>query len=173
MNTVKSLHAVLLLSLTLISYSAVAQSLPSNINSDDKKKTETKVVEKVVEKSGPSVASELRKLLGTKTETSLDGPRVENIGKYFLDKYTGEVTIFAYHRNEPIRWRVLRDNVPEDIITDPQTVNYQMFRIGTSENDIILMNINTGVMWAIDVKPLSVNHKKTTLQYIPVTDTEY
>lgn len=172
MSTIKLLSAILL-SFTLMSYTAAAQNQTSNTGSDDKKQTETKVVEKVVEKSGPSVASELRKLLGTKTETSLDGPRVENIGKYFLDKYTGEVTIFAYHRNEPIRWRVLRDNVPEDIITDPQTVNYQMFRIGTSENDIILMNINTGVMWAIDAKPLSINHKKTTLQYIPVTDTEY
>ena len=172
MNTMKSLHAVLLLSLTLISYSAAAQSVTAKAGSEEKK-TETKVVEKVVEKSGPSVAYELRKLLGTKTETSLDGPRVENIGKYFLDKYSGEVTIFAYHHGEPIRWRVLRDNVPEDIVTDPQAVNYQMFRIGTNENDIILMNINTGVMWAIDVKPLSVNHRKTTLKYIPVTDTEY
>ena len=172
MNIMKSLPAAILFSLALISYTATAQSITGKAGSEQKK-TETKVVEKVVEKSAPSVGYELRKLLGTKTETSLDGSRVENIGKYFLDKYTGEVTIFDYHRNEPIRWRVHRDIVPEDVLVDPHAVNYQMFRIGTSENDIILMNINTGAMWAIDVKPLSVNHKKTIFKYIPVTDTQY
>lgn len=173
MNTIKSLPAAILLSLTLISYSAAAQNVTVNADSGEKKKTETKVVEKVVEKPGPSVESELRKLFGSKTETSVDGPRVENIGKYFLDKYTGEITIFDYHHGEPVRWRVLRDNVPEDIIIDPMAVNYQMFRVGATENDIILMNINTGAMWAIELKLLSLSHKKTILKYIPVTDTEY
>ena len=169
----KSLPAAILLSLTLVSYSAAAQNVNVNADSGEKKKTETKVVEKVVEKSGPSVESELRKLFGSKTETSIDGPRVENIGRYFLDKYTGEVTIFDYHHGEPIRWRVLRDSVPEDIIIDPQAVNYQMFKVGATENDIILMNINTGAMWTIEVKLLSLSHKKTIFKYIPVTDTEY
>ena len=169
----KLLPAAILLSLTFISYTTSAQSLSVNVGTDTNKKTETKVVEKVVEKSSPSVGYELRKLLGTKTETSLDGPRIENIGKYFLDKYTGEVTIYAYYRNTPVRWRVSRDSAPEDVVYDPDTVNYQMFRIGTNENNIILMNINTGAMWSIDFKPLSVNYKNAHFKYIPVTDTEY
>ena len=170
MSTMKSLSAAILLSLFLISYNATAQTVSVNVGTAEKK-TETKVVEKVVEKSAPSVGYELRKLLGTKTETSLAGPRIENIGKYFLDKYTGEVTIYTYYRNEPIRWRVRRDTASEDVVYDPNTVNYQMFRIGTNENDIVLLNINTGAMWAIDLKPLSVNYKNTHLKYIPVTDT--
>ena len=50
-----------------------------------------------MEKSGPSVEQELKRLFGFKSETSLTGPRVENIGKYFLDKQE----ILGYSRSVP------------------------------------------------------------------------
>ena len=40
--------------------------------------------------------------------------RIENLGKYFLDKHTGQVSLVTYHRGDPVRWNVLRENVPED-----------------------------------------------------------
>lgn len=173
MRTMKSLTVSILLAYSVVFYTASAQSLSVNAGTDTNKKTETKTVEKVVEKSTPSVAQELRKFFGVKSETSLDGPRIENIGRYFLDKYTGEVTIVSFQFNEPVRWKLRRESIPEDLVYDPQTVNYQMFKVGTGDNDIVLMNINTGVMWAPDIKPLSVNHRKTVLKYIPITETEY
>lgn len=33
-----------------------------------------------------------------KSETSLGGSRIENLGKYFLDKHTGQVSLVTYHR---------------------------------------------------------------------------
>ena len=56
----------------------------TGVKDEKKEEPKEKVVEKVVEKSSTSVAQEIKKLFGVKMETSLDGPRVENIGKYFV-----------------------------------------------------------------------------------------
>lgn len=153
-----------------------AQNVSVKIGTGDKEKKDEpkeKVVEKVVEKSGPSVEQELKRLFGFKSETSLAGPRVENIGKYFLDKYTGEVTAIGYHKNEPVRWRVLRDHVLEDVTYEDQLVNYQLIKFGTGDNDIVLVNLNTGVMWKVEFKGLSLSFKNTRFSYIPMKDTEW
>lgn len=160
----------------LLSVNASAQNLSINLGTDDDEKKEEpkeKVVEKVVEKSVTSVEQELKKLFGFKSETSLTGPRVENIGKYFLDKHTGEVTMIGYYRNEPVRWRILRDNVPEDVADEDQLVNYQLIKFGSGDNDVVLVNVNTGVMWAIDFKGISFSYKNTRFAYIPMKDTEW
>lgn len=168
--------AVLLSFIMLFSIDVNAQTVSVKVGTSDKEKKEEpkeKVVEKVVEKSGPSVEQELKKLFGLKSETSLTGPKVENIGKYFLDKHTGEVTVVGYHKNEPVRWRILRDNVPEDVANEDQLVNYQLIKFGTGDNDIVLVNVNTGVMWGVDFKGLSFSFRNTRFLYIPMRDTDW
>ena len=154
-----------------------AQSVSLSLGVDKKDdKTETKterVVEKVVEKSGPSLEYELKKLFGMKSETSLGGPRVENLGRFFLDKQTGEVYIVSYYKNELLRWRVQRDSELEDIVIEENAVNYQLIRFGTGNNDIVLVNINSGVMWALDFKGVGFNYKNTKLKHLPMVDTEW
>ena len=102
MKISRALAATVLLSfIMLFSVDVNAQTVSMKVGTGDKEKKDEpkeKVVEKVVEKSGPSVEQELKKLFGLKSETSLTGPRVENIGKYFLDKYTGEVTVVGYYK---------------------------------------------------------------------------
>lgn len=44
-----------------------------------------------------------------KSETTIGGSRIGNLGKYFLDKYTGQVTLVTYQRGEPVRWNILKD----------------------------------------------------------------
>lgn len=178
MKTTRTIAAATLLSAIMMSFSinANAQSISVKVGSDDKEKKEEpkeKVVEKVVEKSETSVEQELRKLFGFKTETSLSGPRIENIGKYFLDKHTGEVTVIGYYKNEPVRWRILRDNLPEDVAYEDQLVNYQLIKFDTGDNDIVLVNLNTGIMWAMDFKGFSLTFKNTRFAYIPMRDTEW
>ena len=145
----------------------------TGVKDEKKEEPKEKVVEKVVEKSSTSVAQEIKKLFGVKMETSLDGPRVENIGKYFLDKHTGEVTMIGTYRNEPIRWRILRDRVDDDYVDRYQLVNYQLIRFGTSENDLVLVNINTGAMWCLDFKGMGLNNKNSRFKYVPMKDTEW
>ena len=140
---------------------------------EKKKEPEEKVVEKEVVKSGPTLEQELKKAFGMKSETSIGGSRIENLGKYFLDKYTGQVTLVTYHRGEPVRWNILRDRTPDDIIYDDQAYNYQLVRYGDGNDNIILININTGAMWAIDSKGLSFSQKNTRLKYIPAVDTTW
>ena len=140
---------------------------------EKKKEPEEKVVEKEVVKSGPTLEQELKKAFGMKSETSIGGSRIENLGKYFLDKYTGQVTLVTYQRGEPVRWNILRDRTPDDIIYDEQTYNYQLVRYGDGNDNIILININTGAMWAIDSKGLSFSQKNTRLKYIPAVDTTW
>lgn len=168
--------AVLLPVMMLFSIDINAQTVSVKVgdgNKGKKEESKEKVVEKVVEKSGPSVEQQLRKLFGFKSETSLTGPRVENIGKYFLDKYTGEVTVVGDYRNDPVRWRILRDNVPEDVVNEDHLVNYQLIKFGTGDYDIVLVNINTGIMWAVDFKGLGIRFRNTRLTYIPMRDTEW
>ena len=140
---------------------------------EKKKEPEEKVVEKEVVKSGPTLEQDLKKAFGMKSETSIGGSRIENLGKYFLDKFTGQVTLVTYQRGEPVRWNILRDRTPDDIIYDEQTYNYQLVRYGDGNDNIILININTGAMWAIDSKGLSFSHKNTRLKYIPAVDTTW
>ena len=178
MKITGTLTAAALLSAIMILFSldVNAQTVSLKVGTDDKEKKEEskeKVVEKVVEKSGPSVEQELKRLFGFKSETSLAGPRVENIGKYFLDKHTGEVTAIGYHKNEPVRWRVLRDDLPEDLAYEDQLVNYQLIKFGTGDNDIVLVNLNTGIMWKVEFKGLSLSFKNTRFAYIPLKDTEW
>ena len=178
MKITGTLTAAALLSAIMILFSVDvnAQTVSVKVGTDDnekKEETKEKVVEKVVEKPSTSVEQELKKLFGFKSETSLTGPRVENIGKYFLDKYTGEVTAIGYYKNEPVRWRILRDNLPEDVIHEDQPVNYQLIKFGTGDNDIVLVNVNTGVMWAVDFKGFSVSFRNTRFTYIPMKDTEW
>ena len=163
--------AVLLSFMMLFSIDVNAQTVSVKVGTSDNEKNDEpkeKVVEKVVEKSGPSVEQELKKLFGLKSETLLTDPRVENIGKYFLDKHTGEVTVVGYYKNEPVRWRILRDNVAEDVVNEDQLVNYQMIKFGTGDNDIVLVNVNTGVMWGVDFKGLSFSFRNTRFAYIPM-----
>ena len=83
--------SLLAIAVMLFSADLSAQNLTFKVGGDDKEKKEVvkdKIVEKEVEKSGPSVSQELKKMFGYKDETSLTGPRVENIGKFFLDKLT-------------------------------------------------------------------------------------
>lgn len=140
---------------------------------EKKEESKEKVVEKEVVKSGPTLEQELKKAFGMKSETSIGGSRIENLGKYFLDKYTGQVTLVTYQRGEPVRWNILRDRTPDDIIYDEQTYNYQLVRYGDGNDNIILININTGAMWAIDSKGLSFSQKNTRLKYIPAVDTTW
>ena len=168
--------AVLLSFIMLFSVDVNARTVSVKVGTGDKEKKDEqkeKVVEKVVEKSGPSVEQELKKLFGLKSETSLTGPRVENIGKYFLDKYTGEVTVVGYYKNEPVRWRILRDNVPEDVIDEELLVNYQLIKFGAGDNDIVLVNVTSGIMWGVDFKGLSFSFRNTRFTYIPMRDTEW
>ena len=160
----------------LYSVQAYAQSVSLKLGTDDKdeKKEEQKVVvEKVVEKSDTSVEQELRKIFGAKVETSLTGPRVENLGKFFLDKHTGDVSMIGYNKNEPVKWTIIRDQVQEDVIYEDQLVNYQLIKFGTGDNDIVLVNLNTGVMWKVEFKGLSLSFKNTRFSYIPMKDTEW
>lgn len=178
MKITRTISAAALLSVAMMLFSVDinAQTVSVKVGSDDKEKKEErkeKVVEKVVEKSGPSVEQELKRLFGFKSETSLSGPQVENIGKYFLDKHTGEVTIVGYYRNEPVRWRILRDKIDEDFINEDKLVNYQLIKFGTGDNDIVLVNVNSGAMWGIDFKGFSFNYKNTRFKYIPMMDTEW
>ena len=140
---------------------------------EKKEESKEKVVEKEVVKSGPTLEQELKKAFGMKSETSIGGSRIENLGKYFLDKYTGQVTLVTYQRGEPVRWNILRDRTPDDIIYDDQAYNYQLVRYGDGNDNIILININTGAMWAIDSKGLSFSQKNTRLKYIPAVDTTW
>ena len=56
---------------------------------------------------------------------------------------TGQVTLVTYQRGEPVRWNIL------------------------------LININTGAIWAIDTKGLTFSYKNTRLKYIPAVDTSW
>ena len=131
---------------------------------EPKEKTEVKTIQS----SGPTLEQELKKAFGMKSETSIGGSRIENLGKYFLDKYTGQVTLVTYQRSEPVRWNILRDRTPDDIIYDENAYNYQLIRYGDSNDNILLININTGAMWAIDTKGFT--YKNTRLKYIPAVD---
>ena len=152
-----------------------AQGFSVKVGDEEEEKKE-KVKEKPAEeakpeKPAPSLEHELKRIFGVKSETSLSGPRVESIGKFFLDKYTGEVTMVSFYRSEPVRWRILRDNVPDDIVYDIGQVNYQLIRYGNGENDVVLLNVNTGAMWGLDFKGISLNYKHTRFKYIPKVDT--
>lgn len=152
-----------------------AQTVSIKVGTENEEKKEVikeKVVEKEVVKSGPSLEQELKKVFGMKSETSIGGARIENLGKYFLDKYTGQVTLVTYQRGEPVRWNILRDRTDDDIVYDRDTYNYQLVRFGSGNDDILLININTGAMWAIDFKGLKRTYKNARLKYIPAVDTK-
>lgn len=149
-----------------------AQTIKTVADKKEKKEeTKEKVVEKVVEKSGSSLEYELKRVFGMKSETSLDGSRIENLGKYFLDKYTGQVTLVTYQRSEPIRYMIQREETPEDYIYEEDVVNYQLIRYGEGSDRILLININSGAMWAIDTKGFT--YKNTRLKYIPAVDAKF
>lgn len=156
-----------------ISAQTVSVKIGSEDNKEKKEETKEKVVEKETVKSGPTLEQELKKTFGMKSETSLGGSRIENLGKYFLDKYTGQVSMVTYHRGEPVRWNILRDNVPEDWVDDPETVNYQLVKYGEGTDNVLLLNINSGAMWAIDTRGLTFSYKNTRLKFIPAVDTSW
>ena len=155
-------------SMLMLLSSFVEISAQTNDKKEKKEETKEKVVEKVVEKSGPSLEYELKRIFGMKSETSLDGSRIENLGKYFLDKYTGQVTLVTYQRSEPIRYRIQREECSEDYIYEDDVVNYQLIRYGDGNDQVLLININSGAMWAIDTKGFS--YKNTRLKYIPAVE---
>ena len=140
---------------------------------EEKKKEEPKEKSEVkpVQSSGPTLEQELKKVFGMKSETTIGGSRIENLGKYFLDKYTGQVTLVTYQRGEPVRWNILRDKTDDDIVYDEEAYNYQLIRYDNGNDQILLMNINTGAMWAIDTKGFS--YKNTRLKYIPAVETTW
>ncbi len=150
-----------------------AQTVSVSVGTDKEEKKEEpkeKSDVKPVQSSGPTLEQELKKAFGMKSETSIGGSRIENLGKYFLDKYTGQVTLVTYQRGEPVRWNILRDRTPDDIIYDEQAYNYQLVRYGDGNDNILLINVNTGAMWAIDTKGLTFTYKNTRLKYIPAVD---
>jgi hypothetical protein len=152
-----------------------AQTVSVKVGTENEEKKEVikeKVVEKEVVKSGPSLEQELKEVFGMKSETSIGGARIENLDKYFLDKYTGQVTLVTYQRGEPVRWNILRDRTDDDIVYNRDTYNYQLVRFGSGNDDILLININTGAMWAIDFKGLKRTYKNARLKYIPAVDTK-
>ena len=153
--------------------SAQTFSVKVGTEKEEKKKDEPKekVVEKVVEKSGPTLEQELKKVFGMKSETSLGGSRIEKLGKYYHDKHTGQVSLVTYHRGDPVRWNVLRETVPEDWVDDEDAVNYQLVRYGDHDDNILLINLNSGAMWAIDTK--GIGYRNTRLKYIPAVDTSF
>jgi len=156
-----------------ISAQTVSVKIGSEDNKEKKEETKEKVVEKETVKSAPTLEQELKKAFGMKSETSLGGSRIENLGKYFIDKYTGQVSMVTYHRGEPVRWNILRDNVPEDWVDDPETVNYQLVKYGEGTDNVLLLNINSGAMWAIDTRGLTFSYKNTRLKFIPAVDTSW
>lgn len=162
-----------IISSNVISAQTVSVKIGSEDNKEKKEETKEKVVEKETVKSGPTLEQELKKAFGMKSETSLGGSRIENLGKYFLDKYTGQVSMVTYHRGEPVRWNILRDNVPEDWVDDPETVNYQLVKYGEGTDNVLLLNINSGAMWAIDTRGLTFSYKNTRLKFIPAVDTSW
>ena len=166
---------LLVLPAILSSNEISAQNFSVKVGSEDKKEkkedSKEKVVEKEVVKSGTTLEQELRKAFGMKSETSLGGSRIENLGKYFLDKYTGQVSLITYHKGEPVRWNILRENVPEDWVDDEDAVNYQLVRYGDHDDNILLINLNSGAMWAIDTK--GIGYRNTRLKYIPAVDTSF
>lgn len=170
---VTSIVTLIMAVFSVNSYAQTQTTKAAAGNKEEKEEPKEKIVERVVEKSGPSVQQELKKLFGFKAETSLTGPRIENIGKYFLDKYTGDVTVVGFYKNEPVRWRILRDKVNEDVINEDQLVNYQLIKYGSGDNDMVLVNLNTGVMWSIDFKGLSITFKNARFIYLPMKDTEW
>lgn len=174
-NLLSAAFMLLVFPAILSSNEISAQTVSIKVGTEDEKEKKEepkeKVVEKEVVKSGTTLEQELRKAFGMKSETSLGGSRIENLGKYFLDKYTGQVSLITYHRGEPVRWNILRDNVPEDWIEERNTVNYQLIRYGDQSDSILLININSGAMWAIDTKGFS--YKNTRLKYIPAVDAAF
>ena len=168
----RSLMAAVLLSVAVmwsasgIYAQTVSVTIGGGEEKEKKEETKEKSDDKPAQKSSPSLEYELKRIFGAKSETSLEGPRVEN-----LDKYTGQVTLITYHRSEPIRWNILRDNVPDDFVYDKDAVNYKLIKYGDGSDQIILLNVNSGAMWAIDTKGFT--YKNTRLTYIPVTDTAW
>ena len=86
-----------------------AQTVSVKVGTENEEKKEVikeKVVEKEVVKSGPSLEQELKKVFGMKSETSIGGARIENLGKYFLGIFkefldrvrVGRVEGKSYHR---------------------------------------------------------------------------
>ena len=129
MNIMKSMIAMSLVALfmSVASVDLCAQTTSAKAGSDDKKEAQKeKVVERVVEKSGPSVEQQLRKMFNSKSETSLSAPRLENMGVFFLDKHTGDVTVMGVYKSESVRWRIQRDSVADDVVNEDQLVNYQL-----------------------------------------------
>lgn len=174
MRYMKSLMAAALVSVAVmwsasgIYAQTVSVTIGGGEEKEKKEETKEKSDDKPAQKSSPSLEYELKRIFGAKSETSLEGPRVENLGKYFLDKYTGQVTLITYYRSEPVRWNILRDKVPDDYVYDKDAVNYQLIRYGDGSDQIILLNVNSGAMWAIDTKGFT--YKNTRLIYIPATD---
>lgn len=176
MNIMKTIFAtsVVALFMSVASVDLCAQTSSVKVGADNKKEEpKEKVVERVVEKSsGPSVEQQLRKMFA-KAETSLSGPRLENMGVLFLDKYTGDVTVMGSYKGELVRWRIQRDSVADDVINEDQIVNYQLIKYGNAESDVVLLNVNTGVMWTLDYKGLILNYKNSRFVYLPMRDTEW
>ena len=176
MNIMKSMIAMSLVALFMgvASVDLCAQTTSAKAGADDKKEVQKeKVVERVVEKSGPSVEQQLRKMFNSKSETSLSAPRLENMGVFFLDKHTGDVTVMGVYKSESVRWRIQRDSVADDVVNEDQLVNYQLIKYGNSESDVVLLNVNTGVMWTLDYKGLILNYKNSRFVYLPMRDTEW
>lgn len=176
MNIMKTMIAasVVALFMSVASVDLCAQTTSVKVGADNKKEEpKEKVVERVVEKSsGPSVEQQFRKIFA-KSETSLCGPRLENLGVFFLDKYTGDVTVMGFYKSEPVRWRILRDSVADDVINEDQIVNYQLIKYDNAESDVVLLNVNTGVMWTLDYKGLILNYRNSRFVYLPMRDTEW
>ena len=68
--------------------SAQIVSVKVGTGQEEKKKEEPKEKSEVkpVQSSGPTLEQELKKVFGMKSETTIGGSRIENLGKYFLDK---------------------------------------------------------------------------------------
>ena len=152
----------------LLSAAFMLLVLPAVFNSND---ISAQTVSVKVGTEKEEKKDEPKEKVGMKSETSLGGSRIENLGKYFLDKHTGQVSLVTYHRGDPVRWNVLRENVPEDWVDDEDAVNYQLVRYGDHDDNILLINLHSGAMWAIDTK--GIGYRNTRLKYIPAVDTSF
>lgn len=58
-------------------------------------------------------------------------------------------------------------------VVEKETVNYQLVKYGEGTDNVLLLNINSGAMWAIDTKGLTFSYKNTRLKFIPAVDTSW
>ncbi len=82
-----------------------------------------------------------------------------------LDKYTGQTwQLRAMATGEVIWQQAIREDNPDDTLTVPSKVNYQIFASALTFKDTFLINIHTGATWQLFFYP-----KRDDFYWRPVT----